>query len=35
MNKFLSSKLPNFTVKLTDHTLREKIFVIGNGNKTM
>ena len=35
MNKFLSSKLPNFTVKLTDYTLREKIFVIGNGNKTM
>ena len=34
-NKFLYSKLPNFTVKLTDYILRENIFVITNDNKTM
>ena len=34
-NEFLLSKLPNYTVKLTDYALREKIFVISNGKKTM
>ena len=33
-NKFLLSKLPSFTVKLTGYTLREKIFVISSDNKT-
>ena len=34
INKFLSSKLPNFTAKLTIH-YEKKIFVITNDNKTM